>query len=166
MQSTAAVPNPPSTASTATANASPAAASSGVPLSVGAGKGVLLDSSARHRSGLSWYRPGRVQLLAAPKDGAPQAPAWSALVLNSVVVPYEEVARVRMDASELEFIVEHNAKDTHYTHLRMSTRSEFDLWREALNPKITNPSLRVHTESKPSAVHAAQKWLAKEEVNL
>ena len=167
MQSTAAVPTPPSTASTATANSSPAAASSGVPISVEVGKGVLLDSSARHRSGLSWYRPGRVQLLAAPKqDGAPQAPAWSALVLNGVVVPYEAVAGVRMDASELEFIVEHNAKDTHYTHLRMSTRSEFDLWREALNPMITNPSLRVHTESKPSAVHAAQKWLAKEEAHL
>ena len=145
----------------------PAAASSEVQLSAGAGKGVLLDSSARQRSGLSWYRPARVQLLATSKqDGGPQAPVWSALVLNGEAVLYEEVAGVRMDASVLEFIVEHNAKDTHYTHLRMSTRSEFDLWREALNPKITNPSLRVHTESKPSAVHAAQKWLAEEEVHL
>merc|ERR1712127_898865 len=108
--------------------------------------------------------PARVQLLAAPKqNGAPQASAWSALVLNGVAVPYEEVAGVRMDESVLEFIVEHN---TTHTHLRMFTRSEFNLWREALNPEITNPTLHVHTESKPSAVHAVQKWLAKEEVHL
>merc|ERR1712127_477000 len=148
---------PPSTASTAAANTSPAAASSEVPISAGAGKGVLLDGSARQRSGLSWYRPARVQLLAAPKqDGAPGAPAWSALVLNGVAVPYEEVAGVRMDENKLEFIVEHNEK---HTHLRMFTRSEFNLWREALNPKITNPTRHVNSESTPSAVHVAQKWL-------
>ena len=128
----------------------------------GAGKGVLLDGSARQRSGLSWYRPARVQLLAAPKqDDAPGAPAWSALVLNGVTVPYEEVAGVRMVENMLEFIVEHNEKRT---HLRMFTRSEFNLWREALSPKIANPTRHVHAESTPLAVHAAQEWLAKEEV--
>ena len=162
MQSTAVVPTPP--ASTAAANTSPAAASSEVTLSAGAGKGVLLDGSARQRSGLSWYHPARVQLLAAPKqDGAPGAPAWSALVLNGVAVPYEEVAGVRMVENMLEFIVKHNEK---HTHLRMFTRSEFNLWREALNPKIANPTWHVHAESTPLAVHAAQKWLVKEEVRL
>eukprot|EP00964_Phaeocystis_antarctica_P064983 scaffold39135_cov66-Phaeocystis_antarctica.AAC.4 len=165
LQPTAAVPTPLSTASTAIANISPAAASSDVPLSAGAGQGVLLDGSARQRSGLSWYHPARVQLLAAPtQDGAPESPAWSALVLNGVAVPYEEVAGVRMDEGMLEFIVEHNGK---HTHLRMFTRSEFNLWREALDPKITYPTRHgVHAESKPSAVLAAQKWLAKEEVHL
>ena len=164
LQPTAAVPTPLSTASTATANVSPAAASSDVPLSAGAGQGVLLDGSARQRSGLSWYHPARVQLLAAPtQDGAPESPAWSALVLNGVAVPYEEVAGVRMDEGMLEFIVEHNGK---HTHLRMFTRSEFNLWREALKPEVINPTLHVQTKSKPSAVHATQKWLAKEEVHL
>ena len=151
------------------ANASPVAASYEVPLSAGAGQGLLLDSSVRQRSGLSWYRPARVQLLAAPKqDGAPEAPAWSALVLNGVAVPYEAVAGVRMDESKLEFIVEHD--ETH-THLRMYTRSEFNLWREALGPMIFNTTLHaqscasISAASKPSAVHAAQKWLAHAELH-
>ena len=164
LQSIATVPTPPSTASTAAANASPAVASYEVPLSAGAGQGLLLDSSARQRSGLSWYRPARVQLLAAPKqDGAPEAPAWSALVVDGVTMPYEEVAGVRMDESMLEFIVEHSTK---HTHVRMFTRSEFNLWREALSPIIANTALHAQSSasisagSKPSAVHAAQKWLA------
>jgi len=78
-------------------------------------------------------------------------------------MPYEEVAGVRMDESMLEFIVEHN---TNHTYVRMFTRSEFNLWREALKPEVNNPTLHEHTKSKPSAVHAAQKWLAKEEVRL
>ena len=97
-------------------------------------------------------------------------------MLNGVAVPYEAVAGVRMDESKLEFIVEHDQK---HTHLRMYTRSEFNLWREALNaghwrggPMINNPTLHAQSSasisagSKPSAVHAAQKWLAKEEVHL
>ena len=83
--------------------------------------------------------------------------------MNGVAVPYEEVAGVRMVENMLEFIVEHNEK---HTHLRMFTRSEFNLWREALSPKIANPTRHVHAESTPLAVHAAQKWLAKEEVRL
>ena len=110
---------------------------------------------SRQRSGLSLYRTARVQLLAAPKqDGAPEAPAWSALVVDGVTMPYEEVAGVRMDESMLEFIVEHNTK---HTHVRMFTRSEFNLWREALYPKISNSTLLDAPENKPSAVHAAQK---------
>ena len=51
-------------------------------------------------------------------------------------------------------------------HLRMYTRSEFNLWREALSPIIANTALHAQSSasisagSKPSAVHAAQKWLS------
>ena len=68
-----------------------------------------------------------------------------------------------MDESMLEFIVEHNTK---HTHVRMFTRSEFNLWREALGSMIANPTLHaqscasISTGSKPSAVYAAQKWIA------
>ena len=69
---------------------------------------------------------------------------------------------MRIDERALEFIVEYTsrtpaARDKPPQHLRMFTRSEFNLWREALEPKITN---RMGTQSKPSAVLAAQKWLA------
>ena len=66
---------------------------------------VLLDSTARWRAGLSWWRPVHVQLLAAPvhsvdtPDAKPDAkgPSWSALVVDGVAVPYEEVRTVWMD---------------------------------------------------------------------
>ena len=155
VQSTAAGQNPPITASTSAANASP-------------GKGVLLDSSARQRSGLSWFRPAHVQLLAAPEqDGESEASAWSALVLDGVTVPHEEVAGVQANESTLEFIIELKPRSSTplpYTHVRLFTRAEFNLWREALNAEISNPTLHAKTEDKPSAVHAAQKWLASAEV--
>ena len=143
------------------ANPSPAAAAFG--------KGVLLDNSVRQRTGMSWYRVIRAQLLAAPEqDGVSEASPWSALVVDGVAVPYEEVARVRMDESALEFIVEHGKDTLQLQHLRMFTRPEFNLWREALHPKITNPTLHMETktESKPSAVLAAHKWLANAEPQL
>merc|ERR1740139_1180205 len=156
VQSTPAGQNSPTTASTSAANASSSA------------KGVLLDSSARQRSGLSWFRPARVQLLAAPEqDGESEASAWSALVLNGVTVPYEEVAGVRVNESTLEFIIKLKPRSSTplpYTHVRLFTRAEFNLWREALNAEISNPTLHAKTEDKPSAVHAAQKWLASAEV--
>ena len=152
VQSTTAGQNSPTTASTSAANASSSA------------KGVLLDSSTRQRSGLLWFRPARVQLLAAPEqDGESEASAWSALVLNGVTVPYEEVAGVRVNESTLEFVIELKPRlstPLPYTHVRMFTRAEFNLWREALNAEISNPTLHAKTEDKPSAVHAAQKWLA------
>ena len=126
---------------------------------------VLLDGTARQRAGLSWYRPARVQLLAAPgHDGESDAPVWSALLVDGVAVSYDDVVGVRMDESALEFIVEHKpssptAQDEPLQHLRMFTRSEFNLWREALYPKITNPVLPVDG-IKPTAHAAAQKWLA------
>ena len=164
LQSITAGPALPSTAFASAAGASTATASYEVSLQANVGKGVLLDSAVRLRSGLSWYRPVRAQLLAAlEQDGLPEASAWSALEVDGATLQYEKVAGVRMDESVLEFIVEHNTK---HTHLRMFTRSEFNLWREALKPEINNPTLHVHTKSKPSAVHAAQKWLAKEEVRL
>ena len=149
---------------------------------------VLLDSTARWRAGLSWWRPVHVQLLAAPvhsvdtPDAKPDAkgPSWSALVVDGVAVPYEEVRTVWMDENALEFRVEctdvaqhgkdHTAHadvhaDAPRQHLRMYTRSDFNLWREALHPKITNPQLSTPPDtppagSTPSVVQAAQRWLA------
>ena len=155
----------------------PATASSEVPPRPGvsgASKGVLLDSSVRKRSGISWYLPARMQLLAAPEqDGVSTAPAWSALVLDGVAVPYDEVEWVRTDESVREFIImEHRPcpktqeKKYTQTHVRMFTRSEFNLWREALDPKMSNSTLYAHTESKMPAVYAsAQKWLVNEEMD-
>ena len=137
-------------------------------------KDVLLNGTAHRRADLSWYRPAHVQLLSAP-DGESDSPSWSALVVDGVAVPYNEVVRVRMDESALEFIVEYSptaqcpyrvAHTPHSPtgedeslrqHLRMSTCSEFNLWREALYPKIARQS--TSGESKPSPIYAAQKWL-------
>ena len=98
-------------------------------------EGVLLETMARSRMGLSWFKPARVQLLAVPAhNGVPDAPAWSVFVVDGVAVPYEEVAGVRMDESALEFIVERKSGQADsLQHLRMLTRSEFNLWREALS---------------------------------
>ena len=155
---------PPSAASTSVAVASSDVASPKGPLSAVAGNGeLLLDGTARWRAGLSWYRPARVQLLAVPgHDGESNASPWSALVVDGVTVPYDQVAGVRMDESALEFIVElksrtPTAQDEPLQHLRMFTRSEFNLWREALYPKISNSTLLDAPGNKPSAVHAAQK---------
>ena len=161
MKSTEAVAVPPSAAAASAANLSPAAAAFG--------KGVLLDNSVRQRTGMSWYRVTRAQLLAAPEQGGvSEVSPWSALVVDGVAVPYEEVARVRMEEGELEFIVEHGKDALQLQHLRMFTRPEFNLWREALHPKITNPTVHreTETESKPSAVLAARKWLANAEEQL
>ena len=144
---------------------------------------VLLDGTARWRSGLSWWRTVHVQLLAAPThsfdapDTTPDTKElpWSALVVDGVEVPYAEVRTVRMDESALEFTFERGEYDTSHAdalpdapqqHLRMDKSYEFNLWRDALHPKITNPRLSkppgIPAGSTPSlsAVHAAQKWLA------
>jgi len=127
---------------------------------------VLLEGTARVRTGLTWFKTSKVQLLAAPAlEDMPDAPAWSALVVDGVPLPYEEVASVRMDEGALEFVVEHKdatMRAPPRQHLRMQSRSEFNLWREALGPIIADPHsfAKTSAESKPSAVHAAQKWLA------
>ena len=133
------------------------------------GKDVLLEGTVRSRTGLSWYRPTRVQLLAAPAhDGASDTPAWSALVTDGVAVPYEEVARVRVDEGALEFIIEHKPTATaqdqppRHEHMRVYTRAEFNLWREAFNSKIQG-SASTLAGGMPSAVFVAQKWLANAE---
>ena len=167
-----------SAASKSAAAASSDAAASNDPLSAQpetvAGKGVLLEGTARVRSGLVWFKPTHVQLLAAPaSDGTCCAePAWSALVVDGVAMPYKELAGVRMDESMLEFVVAHKPRtataqdDPPPHHLRMYTRFEFNLWREALGSVIANTNLHAQScastsaGSKPSAVHAAQKWLA------
>ena len=167
-----------SAASKSAATASSDAAASNAPLSAQpetvAGKNVLLEGTARVRTGLAWFKPTHVQLLAAPAlDNMPDATAWSALVVDGVAMPYEEVAGVRMDESALEFVVECKPCSTaaqgappRQQHLRMYTRSEFDLWREALGPIIFKTTLHAQSRasisaaSRPSAVNAAQKWLA------
>ena len=166
-----------SAASKSAAAASSDAAASNDPLSAQpetvAGKDVLLEGTVRVRTGLAWFKPTHVQLLAAPaSDGTSCAPAWSALVVDGVAMPYEELAGVRMDESMLEFVVAHKPRtataqdDPPPHHLRMYTRFEFNLWREALGSVIANTNLHAQScastsaGSKPSAVHAAQKWLA------
>ena len=149
------------------------------PSDVLAGEGVLLVSTARQRAGLSWFKPTQVKLLTGPHepahDGESDAPLWSALVMDNVTVSYDEMAGVRMDVSALEFIVErksHSAPHAQggppphhrYLHIRMYNRSEFNLWREALSPKITNPTpMACEPKNKSSAVHVAQKWLSSAE---
>jgi hypothetical protein len=176
LQSTTVSPALPSstTASASAANTSTATASSEVYLQTNVGKGVLLDTAVRLRSGLSWYRPVRAQLLTAPEQaGLSEASAWSTLQVDGVIVQYEEVVGVRMDESVLEFIVEHKPrsttaqdKPTKHIHLRMFTHSEFYLLRVALCPETLNPTLHLDAESKPSAVHAAHKWLVNAEAEL
>ena len=153
--------------STAAASFDHAAASNA---SFSAQSNVLLEGTARVRTGLTWFKPTKVQLLAATAfEGMPDAPAWSALVVDGVPLPYEEVAWVRMDEGALEFVVEHKPSSPAADnapprlHLRVHTRSDFNLWREALGPIIANTtqsSASTSAGSKPSAVHAAQKWLA------
>lgn len=132
-----------------------------------------------------------IQLLAKPgyEDGVsvPDVPAWSALVLDGVAVPYNEVVSVRMVESALGFVVEQASSDTDdmpLQHLRMYSRPEWNLWREALQPKVINPdsSLTIKNlgastpgASKPgsgskasqinAARMAARSWLASEEAS-
>ena len=110
-------------------------------------------------------------------NGGSDAPTWSALVVDGVTLPYEQMAGVRMDESALEFIVDRTRTaqedDPPRQHLRMYTRSEFNLWREAFDSKITNNTLHVHPQGNASTSAgveptdvaaqshvAAQKWLA------
>ena len=128
-------------------------------------------------------RPVTVKLLAAPGYGpdavsVPGVPAWSALVLDGVAVPYDEVVSVRMVESALGLIVEqasHGLDDTPVQHLRMYSRAEFNLWQEALQPKVVNPNSSLTIKncgastsgastsgrgSKASQINAARRWLA------
>ena len=95
---------------------------------------------------------GRVQLFAAPGyGGAPGTPLWSALVIDGVTVPYEKVEEVRMDIDTLQFIVEQTPRTSLVQAdpllVRVYSRPEFDLWREALYPKIlpTHPTIEQRT---------------------
>lgn len=111
----------------------------------------------------------------------PGVPAWSALVLDGVAVPYNEVVGVRMVESALGFVVEQASSDTDdmpLQHLRMYSRAEWNLWREALQPKVVNPdsSLTIKnlgastpgSGSKASQINAARNqrsWLASAEAS-
>ena len=108
----------------------------------------------------------------------PGVPAWSALVLDGVAVPYDEVVSVRMVESALGLIVEqasHGLDDMPAQHLRMYSRAEFNLWQEALQPKVVNPNSSLTIKncgpstsdastighgSKASQINAARRWLA------
>ena len=130
-------------------------------------KGMLLDGSAQMRTGLSWYRPVKLQLIAAPVHaGESDAPAWSALVIDGVPVPYDEVVSVKLVESALWLIVEQasHGQDDPPTlkHLRMYSRSEFNLWGGALQPKVIN-SVKIESRTTtPSGMRLsnAGRWLA------
>ena len=99
--------------------------------------------------------------------------------MDGVAVPYDEVMSVRMVESALGLIVEqasHGLDDTPLQHLRMYSRAEFNLWREALQPKVVNPNTSLTIKncgpsmssgastsdhgSKASQINAARSWLA------
>lgn len=110
---------------------------------------VLLEAKAHMKAESVFYKPAKVQLLAAPgHDGAPDAdanaPPWSIIVVNGKAVPLEEVTAIRVDERALDFAVEHTRKYSSRAqrlHLRMDTRSEFHLWRDALRPELIKPYL-------------------------
>ena len=115
-----------------------------------ADRSVLLEGKAHWKAESAFYKPAKVQLLAARgHDGAPDAdagaPPWSIIVVNGEAVPYEEVTAVKVDEKILEFMVEHTRKYSsrserlHRQHLRMHTRSEFCQWRDALRPEMIKP---------------------------
>lgn len=149
----------------------------------------------RARAGLSSYRPVRLQLLAAPEpDGqlGPEAPAWSALIIDGVTVPFDEMVSVKMVESALGLIVEqrplgykpppgpddpppynssHGQDVPPLKHLRMHSRSEYNLWREALHLKVIAPDLTLQVQpldsrrtsfarfgSKAAQIKAKRKW--------
>ena len=127
-------------------------------------KGMLLDGSAQLRTGLSWYRPVKLQLMAGNSD----AQAWSALVIDGVPMPYDEVVSVRVVESALWLIVEQASHDEEdppaLTHLRMYSGSEFRLWSRALQPKVVNAKIESRTTT-PSGMRLsnAGQWLASAE---
>ena len=181
-------------------------------------KGMLLDGTAHMREEVKRMRsysferrgsararamrskPIKLQLLAAPEFGNvlgydkydSDAPAWSALVMDGVTVPYDEVVSVKMDQLTLVLTVEHKPRNQHGTndpplkHLGMHSRSEFNLWREALHPKVANPDLTLKVQpldtrrssfarklqksatsggSKASQINAARNWLSSREAS-
>ena len=142
-------------------------------------KGMLLDGTAQMRTGLEWYRTVGVQLLAAPvHTGESNAPAWSALVIDGVTVPYDEVLSVRTVESALSLIVEqvsHGEEDPAPKHLRMHSHFDFNLWREALQPKVLNQDVGLEIKiianttpesSNASQINAARNWLASQEASM
>ena len=104
--------------------------------------------------------------------------------MDGVAVPYDQVMSVRMVESALGLIVEqasHGLDDTPLQHLRMYSRAEFNLWREALQPKVVNPDSSLTIKncgpstssgastpgrgSKASQINAARSWLASAEAS-
>ena len=126
-----------------------------------ADRAVLLESKAHWKVESAFYKPTKLQLLAATgHDGTPDAdagaPPWSIIVVNGKAVPYEEVTAVKVDEKILEFIVEHTRKYSsrsterlHRQHLRMYTRSEFCQWRDALRPEMIKPGNRNVVSTSP-----------------
>ena len=115
-----------------------------------ADRAVLLESKAHWKAESTFYKPTKVQLLAAPgHDGTPDAdagaPPWSIIVVNGKAMPYEEVTAVRVGERFFEFVVEYTRQDSSRAerlHLRMNTRSDFCLWRDALRPEMIKPGDR------------------------
>ena len=113
-------------------------------------RAVLLEAEVHWKSESTFYKPTKAQLLGEPgraaADAEAGAPPWSILMVHGKAVHYEEVTAVKMDEKNLEFVVEHTRKRSSRSerlrrqHLRMRTRAEFDLWREALRPTMVSTS--------------------------
>ena len=113
-------------------------------------RAVLLEAEVHWKGESTFYKPTKVQLLGAEAgdaaDAEAGAPPWSILMVHGKAVHYEEVTAVKMDEKNLEFVVEYTRKRSSRSerlrrqHLRMRTRAEFDLWREALRPTMVSTS--------------------------
>jgi hypothetical protein len=121
-------------------------------------RAVLLEAEVHWKSDATFYKPTKVQLLAEAghdrlgvADAEAGAPPWSILMVHSKArpqsVPYEEVTAVRVNEKNLELVVEHTRKlnnrrseRLHRQCLRMRTRPDFLLWRDALRPTMASTS--------------------------
>ena len=74
------------------------------------------------------------------------------IVVNGKGVPCEEVTAVRVDERGLEFVVEHAKRSassrTERLHVRMDSRSEFRVWRDALRVETLEARWRAKAARK------------------
>jgi hypothetical protein len=111
---------------------------------------VLLEATVHWKGDSTFYKPAKVQLLAEPGRASANAeagaPPWSIIMVHGKAVHYEEVTALKVDEKIFEFVVEHARKlssrseRVHRQHLRMHSRSDFLLWRDALRPAMASTS--------------------------
>jgi len=74
------------------------------------------------------------------------------IVVNGKGLPCEEVTAVRVDERGLEFVVEHAKRSassrTERLHVRMESRSEFRMWRDALRIETLEAGWRAKAARK------------------